>query len=233
LTATLDLRLPEPERRRAAALATTCRDLLYVPGPGFSSSLDPGLYRSTFVIVPTDAPAIRVSSFVVPAFGGELCRLRLEPVVSFRIENLGSFFEPSRRGKVYAMSPDRTQRLVRSPDQPAWRYDGPPLEARLGRVVRVKLIHERVTGGVGDGAFTWTADRGLALTGADGQESLVLALPEASEHAAFLPAAGMYRALVDPAAHEIPGATVKELLGYGEWEEPFRVELNVELLSEA
>src|SRR5690349_20145439 len=106
-----DLRLPEPERRRAGSLATAWRDLLYVPGPGFSSPLDPGLYRSTFVIVPADAPAIRVSSFVVLAFGGELCRLRLEPLVSFRIENMGSFFEPSRRGIVYAMSPDRQRGL--------------------------------------------------------------------------------------------------------------------------
>jgi len=39
------------------------------------------------------------------------------------------------------------------------------------RVERVRLIRERVTGGAGDGAFSWVADRGLALTGAGGEEN--------------------------------------------------------------
>ena len=69
MTSPFDLRLPEPERRRAAGLVTRWRDLLYVPGPEFTSPLDPGLYRSSFVIVPAEGRAVRVSSFVVPAFG--------------------------------------------------------------------------------------------------------------------------------------------------------------------
>src|SRR5262249_5290106 len=119
---TFTLTLPEPERRRAASLVATWRDLLYVPGKGFSSPLDAGLYRSSFVILVPEAPAVRVSSFAVPAFGGDLCRLRLEPLVSVRVENLGSFFEPSRRGVVYAMSPDRTTGALRPPDRASWTY---------------------------------------------------------------------------------------------------------------
>jgi hypothetical protein len=87
----------------------------------------------------------------------------------------------------------------------------------------MRLIREHVTGGSGDAAFSWTADRGLVLTGADDRESLLLASPGNSEQAAFLPAVGLYRALVDPAAPEIPGATVKDLLGYGDREEQLRV----------
>jgi len=230
LTRIFDLRLPEPERRRAAALATRWNDLLYVPGPGFTAPLEPGLYRSSFVIAPADGPAVRVSSLVVPAFGGELCRLRLEPLVSFRPENLGSFFEPGRRGMVYAMSPDRKGRVVRPPDRPGWSYDGRSLQQRLERVGRVRLIRERVTGGSGDGTFSWVADRGLALTGADGRESLLLAGPDSPEQAAFVTGLGFYRALVDPAAPETPGATVKELLGYGDWEGELRVEVEIEPL---
>ena len=230
MTHTFELRLPEPERRRAAGLAARWRDLLYVPGPGFSSPLDAGLYRSSFAIVPADGPAVRVSSFVVPAFGTELCRLRLEPLVSFRLENLGSFFEPSRRGVVYAMSPDRKGGVARPPDRKGWSYDGPPLGPRLERVERVRLIRERVTGGSGDGAFAWVADRGLALTGAGGQESLLLAAPEISEQSAFLPAVGLYRAILDPAVPETPGATVKELLGYGDRNDPFQIEIEIEPL---
>jgi hypothetical protein len=225
-----DLRLPEPERRRAAGLAARWRDLLYVPGPGFASTLDPGLYRSSFVVLVADAPAIRVSSFVVPAFGADLCRLRLEPLVSVRVDNLGSFFEPSRRGIVYAMSADRKRGLVRPPDRPGWSYEGPSLEPRLTRVERVRLVRERVTGGSGDGSFSWATDRALTLTGADGQQSLLLAVPEPSEHVVFLPAVGLYRALADPAAHETPGATVRELLGYGGWTEPLQIEVEIEPL---
>jgi len=233
VTRAFDLRLPEPERRRAAGLAAGWRDLLYVPGSSFSSPLDAGLYRSNFVIVPADGCAVRVSSFVVPAFGAELCRLRLEPLVSFRLDNLGSFFEPSRKGVVYAMSADRKGTVARPPDRQEWSYGGPPLGPRLERVDRVRLIRERVTGGAGDGAFSWVADRGLALTGAGGEESLLLAVPETSEQSTCLPALGLYRALLDPAAPETPGATVKELLGYGDREESFQIEVKIELLSAA
>jgi hypothetical protein len=230
VTLAFDLRLPEPERRRAAGLAAPWRDLLYVPGPDFSSTLDPGLYRSSFLIVPVEGRAVRVSSFVVPAFGGELCRLRLEPLVDFRPDNLGSFFEPSRRGIVYAMSRDRKAGASRPPDRPGWSYEGPSLAPRLAQVGAIRLIREHVTGGSGDAAFSWTADRGLVLTGADGRDSLLLASPEYSEQAAFLPAVGLYRALVDPAAAAVPGATVKDLLGYGDRDEQLQIRLEIDPL---
>ena len=230
MTPAFDLRLPEPERRRAAGLAAPWSDLLYVPGPGFASPLEPGLYRSSFVIAPADGRAVRVSSFVVPAFGGELCRLRLEPLVSFRSDNLGSFFEPSRRGVVYTMSPDRKTGAASPPSRPGWSYDGPSLQPRLSRVDRVRLLRERVTGGSGDAVFSWVADRGLSLTGADGRESLLLAGPDSSEQALLVTGMGFYRALVDLAAPETPGATVRELLGYGDREDELRIEMEIEPL---
>jgi hypothetical protein len=230
VTLAFDLLLPEPERERATRLAGPWRDLLYVPGPDFSSALEPGLYRSSFLIVPIEGRAVRVSSFVVPAFGGELCRLRLEPLVDFRLENLGSFFEPSRRGMVYTMSRDRKSGAARPPDRPGWSYDGPPLASRLERVTQVRLIRERVTGGSGDAAFAWTADRGVVLAGSDGRESLLLASPEYSEQAAFLPTVGLYRILVDPTAPAVPGATAKELLGYGDRDGDLQIKVEVEAL---
>jgi hypothetical protein len=230
LTQAFDLRLPEPERRRAAGLATEWNDLLYVPGPGFTSPLEPGLYRSSFVIVPTEGRAVRVSSFVVPAFGSELCRLRLEPLVSFRAENLGSFFEPPRRGVVYAMSPDRKTGAARPPDRQSWSYQGPSLQPRLERAGRVRLIRERVTGGEGDSVFSWVADRGLVIAGVDDQDMLLLAGPDSSEQATLVTGLGFYRALVDRAAPETPGATVKELLGYGDRDDALRVEVDMEPL---
>lgn len=223
----LDLRLPEPERRRAADLVGGWRDFLYVPGPGFASPLEPALYRSSFVIVPADGRALRMSSFVVPAFGGELCRLRLEPLVSFRPENLGSFFEPSRRGMVYALSRDRRGGAARPPVEPGWSYDGPSLRPRLVSVGRLRVLREHVRGASGGESFSWAADRGVVLTGADGSESLLLATPESSEQAILVSAVGLHRALLEPAAPETPGATVRELLGYGDWEA--RLEIIVEL----
>jgi hypothetical protein len=216
LTATFDLCLPAPERLRAAGLAVEWTDFLYVPGRGFTSQIEPGLYRSSFVIAPAAGRAVRVSSFVVPAFGGELCRIRLESLVSFRQENLGSFFEPARRGVVYAMSPDRSGALTRAPGRPGWSYDGPSMKPRLGRVGEVQLIRERVTGGAGDAGFSWTADRGLALASADGQRVLLLATPDDAEQAVFAPRPGLYAALLDPKAPTAPGATIRELLGYGD-----------------
>lgn len=230
MTQAFDLRLPEPERRRAAALATRWNDLLYIPGPGFTSPLEPGLYRSSFVIIPAEGRAVRVSSFVVPAFGGELCRLRLEPLVSFRAENLGSFFEPRRRGVVYAMSPDRKAGAAQPPDRPGWSYQGPSLQPRLERAEHVRLIRERVTGTSGDSAFSWVADRGLVFASGDGRDVLLLAGPDESEQAILVAGLGFYRALLDPAAPETPGATVRELLGYGGWEAELRIEVEIEPL---
>lgn len=159
---------------------------------------------------------MRVSSFVVPAFGSELCRLRLEPLVSFRAENLGSFFEPRRRGVVYAMSPDRTTGAARPPDRSEWSYQGPSLQPRLERVDGVRLIRERVTGGSGDAVYSWVADRGLVMRGGDGKDTLLLAGPDTSEQTTLVTDLGFYRVLLDPAAPETPGATVRELLGYGD-----------------
>ena len=218
MTRSLELRLPERERRWAAALKGGLSDLLYVPGPGFASPIEPGLYRSTFILILRDGPRLRISSLVVPAFGRELCRLRIEPVQSVRVESLGSFFEPSRRGLIYAMSADRRTRAARPPDQPGWSYEGPALAARFGAVARVRLLTERATGRLAGEEIGWVTDRGVALTGADGQESLLLAQPEASEQAAFLPAPGLYRALLDPAVPATPGAGVQDLLGYGDFE---------------
>jgi peroxiredoxin family protein len=228
LTQAFDLCLPEPEQRRAAQLATQWTDLLYVPGPSFASSLDPEIYRSTFVIVPAQGRAVRVSSFVVPAFGGELCRIMLEPLASFRAENLGSFFEPDRRGVVYAMSSDRKTGAARPPDRPGWSYQGSSLRPQLDRLERVRIIRERVTGGSGDATFSWVADRGLALTGRDGREMLLLAGTDRSEQALFITGVSFYRALLDPTVPEIPGASVREMLGYGDREEDLRVEVLVE-----
>jgi hypothetical protein len=80
LSRALALSLPEPERRRAAGLVGGWSDFLYVPWPGFVSPIEPGMYRSSLIIVPAGAEAVRVSSLVVPAFGGELCRLGVEPL---------------------------------------------------------------------------------------------------------------------------------------------------------
>jgi hypothetical protein len=230
LTRAFDLRLPEPERRRAAGLATRWSDLLYVPGPGFTSPLEPGLYRSSFVIVPAEGRAVRVSSFVVPAFGGELCRLRLEPLARFRAENLGSFFEPGRRGLIHAMSPDRKTGAARPPGRPGWSYQGPSLQPRLERAERLRLVRERVTGGSGDSVFTWVADRGLVMAGEDDRDMVLLAWPDSSEQVMFVTSLGFYRALLDPAAPETPGATVRELLGYGDRDD-VQVRVEVELLG--
>lgn len=231
MTRTFDLSLPEPERRRAALLRGPWRDLLYVPGPGFTSPVEAGIYSSSFVVIPADGPAVRVSSLVVPAFGGEICRLRFEALTSYRPENLGSFFEPSRRGKVYAMSADRRTGLARSPDRPGWSYDGGSLADRLADVRRVRLLREHVSGGVGDGTFSWMADRGLVLTNATDLECLLLALPADSENAALISPPGLHRALFDPAAIPVPGASPAELLGYGDREPPFDVEIHLETLS--
>ena len=64
--------------------------------------------------------------------------------------------------------------------------------------------------------------------GTRGAESLLLALPDREEHALFLPAIGPYRVLVDPSVPETPGASVRELLGYGDREKPFEVTVSLE-----
>ena len=54
------------------------------------------------------------------------------------------------------------------------------------------------------------------LTGPGGEESLLLAEPDYGEAAAFLPAPGAYRALLDPTTPLTPGAGPRELLGHGD-----------------
>ncbi len=73
------------------------------------------------------------------------------------------------------------------------------------------MLREQVRGGAGDGAYGWTADRGLVFTSATGVESLLLALPEREEHALFLPAVGPVPRPAGPAAPATPGAGAREL----------------------
>jgi len=146
----------------------------------------------------------------------DLCRLRFEPLVSYRPENLGSLFEPARRGRVYAMSADRRSGTARPPDRPGWSYEGPSLAGRLGGVRDVRVLRERVRGGTGDGAFGWTADRGLVLTSASGELALLLAGADESEHATLVSPLGLYRGLIDTTSPPVPGASPAELLGYGD-----------------
>lgn len=220
----VELKLPESERALAASLATAWRDFLYTPGPGFTSPLDPGAYRSSFVVVPVEGAPVRVSSLATPVFGGELCRLRLEPLERYRPESLGSFFEPSRTGTVYAFTPERGSGAARAPERAEWRYEGPPLGSRIGRVTSVRLLRER-----GRGAdFSWEADRGILLTGVDGVGCLLLSSAETSETALFLPSVGLHRALLERDAAPSPGVTARGLLGYGDW--PADLDVAVELL---
>jgi hypothetical protein len=211
----IELLMPEPEARRAAALRDGLSDVLYIPGPDFTSPLEPGLFRSSFILVMANGQAVRVSSFIIPAFGRELCRLRLEPVQNYHRESLGSFFEPSRRGLIYALSGERGRVDARAPAEPGWSYDGPPLAARLGKIREVLVVTETVRPHE-DEETEWQADRGLVLIAADGQESLLLAEPGPGDSAVFLPTSGIYRALFDPVAPAVPGASEQELLGHGD-----------------
>jgi hypothetical protein len=200
------------ERELLRSLAGGWLDLLYSPGPGLTSPLDPGAYRTSLVIVPVVGPALRVSSAVTPAFGGELCRLRLEALPHAPPPSLGSFFDPTRTGTVYALTAERGVAAARPPERAGWRYDGAALAPRLGRIAGMHLLRERGRGADG----SWESDRGLAITGADGVPSLVLAVAEPAEVALFLPSPGLYRPLLDPAVPPPPGVTVRDLLGHGE-----------------
>lgn len=206
------LQLPAPERGLLAGLVSPWRDVLYAPGPGFTSPLDPGAYRTSIVIVPSTGPAVRVSSVVTPAFGAEICRLRLEALPRDPPPSLGSFFDPARTGTVYALTPGRDRAAAQAPAHADWRYDGVSLAPRLGGIRRMHVLRER---GRGPGA-SWEADRGLVFMGADDVASLVLAVAEPAEAALFLPSPGLYVPLVDPEATPKPGVTVRDLLGHGE-----------------
>ncbi len=202
-----------------------------MPGPGLAASLEPGLYRSSFVILLVDGSAIRITSALFTAFGDTLCRLRLEAVDPPRLETFGSFFDPSRRGIVYTMATEHREAGGRkNPDNPEWRYEGESLQPRLGEVTSVRLLRERVTGASGGERVEWLADRGLVLTGSGGKESLLLASTDLSEHAQFIPTLGFYRALLDPKAPSRPGAPPRELLGYGSWDASLEISLEFQLL---
>jgi hypothetical protein len=207
--------MPPGEQRRAGDLVGPWTDLLYVPGPGFTSPLEPRVYRSTFFVVPPEGQALRLSSVTVPAFGRDLCRLRVEPVAGYRADRLGSLFEPSRRGLVYGMAEGGT---LEPPREPGWAYSGPSLVAQLGVVTRIRIVRERVRGRAADGPCSWQADRGLLLSGAGSEESLILAEP-GGEEVCLVPELGPYRVVVDRSAPSLPGAELHELLGYGDWPE--------------
>ena len=220
---TIELPLPSAERALLRALAEPWRDLLYVPGPDFTSPLEPDLYRSAFLIVPAQGAAIRISSLVTPAFGIELCRLQIETLPAFSAEMLGSFFDPARRGQIYVMSKDRDAVAAQPADRAGWGYAGPALAGRLSRVERVRLIRERVTAQLDGRTIGWSADRGLVIDVEDDEPCLLLASPESPEQALFLPVPRLHRALLG--SSPAPGATARELLGYGEWPEPFELAL--------
>lgn len=215
----VSLRLPGHERALLAALVSPWRDLLYAPGPDFTSPLDPGAYRTSIVIVPVTGPAVRLSSVVMPAFAGEVCRLRLEALPHDPPPSLGSFFDLARTGIVYALTPERGVAAARAPDRAEWRYAGASLASRLGHIVGLHLLHERARGAAG----SWETDRGLVITGADGEQCLVLSTAEPAESALFLPTLGLYRAVIDPAAARQPGVTVSDLLGHGDREDSMEI----------
>lgn len=219
----VDLTVPEAERALVRSLLAPWRDLLYLPGPGFTTPLDPGAYRSSLVIVPADGPAVRVSSVVVLAFGAELCRLRFEALPGAPATRLGSFFDLSRGGIVYAFSPDRGAVAGRAPDRAEWRYGGPPLAVALSRIRALRLLREEGRGPDG----SWAADRGLVITGRDGAARLVLAVTDPPEAALLLPVPGLHRILLDPAIPPPPGVTVCGLLGHAEHGEPLEVTIGL------
>lgn len=217
------LHIPDHERDLLRSLVSPWRDLLYAPGSSFTSPLDPAAYRTSLVIVPAGGPAIRVSSVVMPAFGAEICRLRLEALPHDPPPSLGSFFVPARTGTVYALTPDRESAAAQAPARADWRYDGESLAPRLGGISGLRVLREH---GRGPGS-SWEADRGLVFIGADGVASLVLAVAEPAEAVLFLPSPGLYEPLLDPAATPKPGVTIRDLLGHGDRDDG--VETTIEL----
>ena len=123
----------------------------------------------------------------MPAYGGELCRLRLETVAADRLDALGSFFDPSRRGWMYALPADRSAARLDAGERTGWSYDGPSLRPRLGEVARARILVERVRGETSGREFSWATHRGLVLIGPGGEESLFLAEPDYGEAARSCP----------------------------------------------
>jgi hypothetical protein len=182
------------------------------------------------VALPADGAAVRISSTVLFAFGIALCRLQLEPLPEYRAEMLGSFFDPERRGRIFAMSKEGDTVSAQPAEREGWSYTGPSLGERLGRIERVRLIRERVVAKLDGRAVGWSADRGLVLDIPGSEPCLLLASAESAEQAFFLPVPRLYRALLGSTA-TAPGATARELLGYGEWPEDFELTLETRALS--
>ena len=80
-----------------------------------------------------------------------------------------------------------------------------------------------MTAKLGGQPVGWTADRGLVIDVSDSEPCLLLASAESAEEALFLPVPRLHRALLGSSA--APGATARDLLGYGEWPEPFDLAL--------
>src|SRR4030095_1909460 len=106
---------------------------------------DAGLYRASFVIAPAGRSPVRVTSLVVPAYGGELSRLRLEARDGLRRDMLGSFSDPGRRAAIYAMPADRGPARLSPVDRSGWSYEGPSLRRRLATITRGRGLVESVT----------------------------------------------------------------------------------------
>jgi hypothetical protein len=90
-------------------------------------------------------------------------------------------------------------------------------------VERVRLLRERVAARLDGQPVGWAADRGLVVDVAGDQPCLLLASPRSAEEAIFVPVPRLHRALLGSAA--VPGATARELLGYGDWEGDFELAL--------
>ncbi len=166
----------------------------------------------------------------MPAFGIELCRLQIEALPDYRTETLGSFFDPERRGRIFVMTKERGALSAQPAEREGWSYVGPSLGERLGRVERVRLIRERVAAKLDGQAVGWSADRGLILDVPGSEPCLLLASAESAEQALFLPVPRLYRALL-ASTSAAPGATARELLGYGEWPEDFELALETRALG--
>ena len=193
--------LPVPERVRAAGLAAEWSDFLYVPGRGFTSPIEPGLYRSSFVVALASGPrgprvvlrGPRLRRRALPSPARAACQLPArEPRLVLRAC-------PTRRDLRDVGGSERRAHPLAGPTRVELRRAVP--RTRLARVAtRSTWFASACTGGSGDAAFSWVADRGLALTGADGERCLLLANPDDAEQALLTPRLGFYAALLDPHA---------------------------------
>ncbi len=208
------LQLPAPERwsRRPRSPG---RDFLYAPGPGFISPLDPGAYRTSFVIVPTPRPrgprvlgrhpGLRRRPLPPSARGARRAIPRREPRLLLRSD--------SHRHASTRSLPAATRARRAAAGRADWRYEGPAAGAAArSDHPALRLLRER---GRGPG-FSWQADRGAVSWTPPAGESWSLAVAEPSEAALFLPSPGLFAPLSTPGAPPPPGVTVRDFLGYGD-----------------